>query len=204
MTPPVTPPAPPTATSNLRPRPAPARAPLAAMLLVLAHAFPVAMAASEEGGKGTALGPALKTFQLRDQFGTNHHQAFPRSRPLLLLVGDRKGVEEVDAWLEPLKERWGTTTDIVGIADVRAVPRFLRDRITGAIAKARPKPVMLDFDGTVLDGLTCARRTANLFVVHSNGTLVATVTGLPTPERLGAIDAALRPFLGTSAIKPAP
>ncbi len=168
-------------------------------LVLLALGAPRAGAESKTGR--TPPPAALHSFRLPDQFGTNHHHTFPRSRPLLLVVGDRKGVEEVDAWLGPLKQYWGRTTDIAGVADVRAVPRFLRDRVVTGIRKARTHPVMLDFDGTVLASMPCARRTANVFVVRPDGVLATNVTGLPSEAALASLAEALHPLLAAPGSK---
>jgi hypothetical protein len=96
---------------------------------------------------------------------------------LLLLVGDRRGSEEIDAWINPLKQRWKDVADIQGIADVQAVPRFLRGRITDAIRKSRTQPLLLDFEGKVTGGLPCEKKAANIFAISKDGQLLAHVSG---------------------------
>lgn len=134
----------------------------------------------------------LQTFELPDQFGDNHRYEFPRKRPLIILIGDRKGSEEVDAWIAPLKKHFASSADITGIADMRGVPRFLRDRITAAIKKNRPVPVMLDYDGIVTDRLPCVRKVANVFVVGPQGDLVGTVSGAFDDQRIEALQKVMR------------
>lgn len=129
------------------------------------------------GAAPTAAIHQIASFQLPDQFGTNHTVRFPRTRPLLLLVGDRRGSEEIDAWIEPLKQRWKDVADIHGIADVQAVPRFLRGRVTEAIRRSRPKPLLLDFEGRVTGGLPCEKKAANVFAVGRDGRLLGHVSG---------------------------
>ena len=142
--------------------------------------------------------PRLTSFQLPDQYGTNHSFSFPRNRPLILLVGDRRGSEEIDPWIEPLKKRWTQTADIAGLADVQGAPRFLRGRITDAIRKSRTKPLLLDFEGKVTETLALKKKTANIFVVSPDGAVLAHVAG-PYPSqpesdsRLKALEAALTP-----------
>lgn len=133
----------------------------------------------------------LRSFDLADQFGTRHSVRFPRERSILLLVGDRKGAEEVDGWIEPLKARWGKIADILGVADVNGVPRFVRGRLTDSIRKSRPKPVMLDFEGVVTKVLSCRAKTANVFVVDPSGRVVARVTGPTSEAGLSTLGAAL-------------
>lgn len=139
----------------------------------------------------------LSTFTLADQFGTEHHHAFPRARPLLLLVGDRQGSEQVDDWIPVLKKHWGGRADIAGIADVRGAPRFLRERITDAIRRKRPKPVMLDFEGKVVAVLDLVARRANVFVIGLDGTVVAKIAGEVDDARVVGIRDALEPLLSS-------
>jgi hypothetical protein len=122
----------------------------------------------------------LASFELPDQFGTRHAFSFPRERPLLLLVGDRRGSEDIDAWVAPLKARWSHVADIHGIADVQAVPRFLKQRVTEAIRKSRPKPLLLDFEGSVTRQLPFERKAANVFVIDPTGRVLAHVHGAYT------------------------
>ena len=133
----------------------------------------------------------LAAFVLQDQFGTNHTVSFPRARPLILLLGDRRGSEEVDAWIAPLKQRWDGVADLLGIADVSAAPRFLRNRIREALRKQRPHPLMLDFDGSVTDPLHCLPKTANLLVVAPDGRIVARESGPPDDSKFLRIGKAL-------------
>lgn len=134
----------------------------------------------------------LTSFELADQFGDSHRYEFPRQKPLVLLIGDRKGSEEIDGWIPPLKEHFGAKADIAGIADVRSVPRFLRDRITAAIKKSRPIPVMLDYEGTVTDHLPCERKVANVFVLGPRGELIQAVAGAVNQARLETLRTAIQ------------
>jgi hypothetical protein len=145
----------------------------------------------------------LSTFELSDQFGKLHTIAFPRPRPLLLLVADRRGVDEIDGWITCLKSRWETTADILGIADVNGVPRMFRQRMSDAIRKSRSRPVMLDFDANVTGLLPCRSRTANLFVVDRSGVVVTTIAGSTNLARLNAVRDALE-RLAPVPVRPPP
>lgn len=142
----------------------------------------VVLAIAVAGAVPKAGPPRLESFELPDQFGKVHAFRFPRERPLLLVTGDRKGSEEIDPWIAPLKQRWSATADIHGIADVRSVPGFLEKRVTEAIRRSRPQPLMLDFDGKVTGRLPCESKAANIFVIGTDGRLKAHVYG---PYRAG-------------------
>lgn len=168
---------------------------LAAACLLAGASAPQSRAATPPPAVAPAETIRIPSFRLPDQFGTEHAFEFPRTKPVLLLIGDRKGSEEVDAWITPLKERWGTVADIAGIADVSAAPRFLRSRITEGIRRQRSRPLMLDFEGKVTDPLRCTAKTANLLVLDPRGRVTARVTGTPDPVRLARVHAALEPWV---------
>lgn len=141
----------------------------------------------------------LESFALADQFGKTHEVHFPRTRPLLLLVGDRKGSEQIDAWVPVLKEHLGTRADILGLADVGGVPKFFRDRLTRAIQQKHQAPVLLDFERTVTHQLPCTKDTANLFVVDATGNLRASASGTATTNNLAKVIAAVNALAPTAA-----
>ena len=171
----------------------PCRLPALARLLVLWMGLAGLAAGADEPTR-------LSPFELTDQFGTTNRVEFPRSRPLLLLIGDRRGSEEVDAWIEPLKQRWSNLADLAGIADVSAAPRFVRGRIVEGIRRQRPRPLMLDFEGQVTAPLHCTAKTANLLVVARDGRLLVRFTGKPDDTKLAAVGAALAsPAAGSNA-----
>lgn len=135
-------------------------------------------------------GGQLSSFRLADQFGAEHQVEFPRDRPVLLVVGDRRGSEEVGGWVPPLRERWAHGADIVGVADVSAVPGFLRGRVTAGIRRELSAwPLLLDFEGQVTAGLPCVRRAANVFLISTNGAIAAAASGPADPAKLAALAA---------------
>lgn len=145
----------------------------------------------------------LESFSLADQFGKTHAVQFPRSRPLLLLVGDRKGSEQIDAWVPVLKEHVGARADILGLADVGGIPRFFRDRLTRAIQQKHHAPVLLDFERAVTHQLPCAKDTANVFLIDATGTLRANATGTATTNNLAKMITAVN-ALAPTAVKSEP
>ena len=144
-------------------------------------------AAAQDERKPANTATRLQAFELTDQFGTSHRVDFPRSRPLLLLVSDRRGSAEVDDWIAPLKKHWGHVADITGVADVGGIPSLFRERIRNAIRENRKSPVMLDFEGRVTRQLECADKTANVFLVDPQGRLALAVKGRPDAAKLSRL-----------------
>jgi hypothetical protein len=90
----------------------------------------VLLAASASGGEKNAP-PAtnvvrLATITLRDQHDAEHKLIFPQPRVSVLTVADRKGSEQIESWVRPLKERYGEKLLVEGVADVSTVPKLLR------------------------------------------------------------------------------
>ena len=99
------------------------------------------------GGAQTNCLPALAPFELRDQYNCPHRIFFPAAGVTLLTVADRKGSEQIDGWIGPLKEHYGGRIAIEGIADMSAVPCLLRSMVREQFKKCRAYPVMLDWEG---------------------------------------------------------
>ncbi|MBX3747886.1 MAG: hypothetical protein KF833_21475 [Verrucomicrobiae bacterium] len=106
----------------------------------------------------------------------------------------------MESWIPTLKQHWGDRADIVGVAALRGIPRMFQSRIAESVRRTQPRPVLLDFDGTVTGQLEYTRRQANVYIVDAQGRLRAHVSGPPTAEAIGVLHAA---FNAASAV-PAP
>jgi hypothetical protein len=137
-------------------------------------------------------------FSLEDQLGRLHTLAFPRASPTMLVIADRAGAEQINGWIAALKERYGQRIAYAGVADVRAVPGFLRGRIRSKFKDQFAHPVMLDWSGRVVDAFGCAPSVANVFILDHSGTVRAQSTGPATPANLAAARAALDQVLATN------
>jgi len=139
-------------------------------------------------GAVAGVGARVADFALPDQFGVTNQVRFPRGRPVLLILGDRRGSEQVAGWVLPLKQRWGHGADILGVADVSAAPGFLRGRVTETIRRQLTNyPLMLDYTGGVADALEGVKRSANVFLVTTNGLVIAATNGAADDAKLAAL-----------------
>src|SRR3954469_2894852 len=100
---------------------------------------------------GTNSTPTVAPFELTDQYGASHAISFPRTNLILLTVADQKGAADVNSWILPLKERYSSRIEIMGIADVHKVPPFLRGMVQGRFKKAWTYPIMLDWSGRIAE-----------------------------------------------------
>src|SRR4051794_6077828 len=71
-------------------------------------------------------------FELKDQHNVTRTYQFPRDKISLLTVADRKGSDQIEAWVRPIKQRYGNRIDIDGVADMSTVPTGLRTLVRNA------------------------------------------------------------------------
>lgn len=137
-------------------------------------------------------GPAaLTTFELQDQFESSHKVVFPSERVTVLTIADRKGHEQVDAWVAALKPAIADRAAVIGIADMRGVPGPWRAGIRKKFRSRRPHPVLLDWSGEIAGKLPCRKDEANVFVFDRRGLLVGQVAGEATEASLRELTAAI-------------
>ncbi|MCC6490098.1 MAG: hypothetical protein IT364_21610 [Candidatus Hydrogenedentes bacterium] len=144
---------------------------------------------SEDAREGTAESPATleagdtsaearaPEFELRDQFGATHRYTYPREKVAVLLIADKQGSEQVSTWVLPLYERYKDRIDIDGVADLSAVPGFLRGTVRFFIKRSADHPIMLDWDGAVCGDFACVSEKVNVFLVNKDGSIRLTLHG---------------------------
>lgn len=128
--------------------------------LVLFLAFP-AFAGVHRGSKAPAI-------SLKDQHGGSFELRSQEGRVIVLLAGDRAGSGQSRAWGSAIARRFGDAVTIIGIADTRGVPFFLRSSVAGSFRKDRVR-ILLDWQGSVCDEYGFASGTANIVVVDRTG-----------------------------------
>lgn len=157
-------------------KPATARAASLALGLGL-MALTLHAGAPPAGSPSRPLKDSLPSFELRDQFDATHRFSFPRSNILVLTIADKQGDAQVDGWVRPLMERFGTHIALVGIADVRGVPALWRGTVRERFRQHRTHPVMLDWDGQVIGALRVERHRANVYLFTRQGTVLRHMSG---------------------------
>ena len=150
--------------------------------------------------------PRLEAFTLSDQFERAHAIAFPRERPLLLTVADRKGAAQVPGWVTPMRERFGARLDQAGVADVSKVPGLLRGRVRAGFREEYAHPVLLDWQGTLCRAVKAERGQVTVLLVSSTGEIVFRAGGAVAPDALERLSRAVEETLAAppSPAPPAP
>ena len=118
------------------------------------------------------------SFELPDQFGTNHAIHFPQPRPLVLIVADRKGSEQIDGWVAGLKPHCEGRLNLIGVANVGGAPDWVHGLIRKKFRNQYPYAVLLDWSGKLPASLHCQQDVANVFLLDSAGQVLATERGM--------------------------
>lgn len=135
----------------------------------------------------------LTSIELSDQFGKVHQIQFPTDRPIVLTATDLKGSDALPAWLTALKEHYSTNVIFVGVADVRSAPAPLRSFVRSRFKKKYSYPVLLDWNGSILDQLAPKEAVPNIYFLSTSGKLEQHLSGPFSKERLAALRPAFTP-----------
>jgi Glycosyl transferase family 2 len=157
------------------PRPSAARALLAIIGAALLAAVPVRADSVPPVAAATNL--VCAGFELPDQFGTNHTVNFPRPQPMVLIIADRKGSEQIRAWVAALKARYGGRMELTGVADLGGAPGWVQGMIRKSFRKKYSYPILLDWSGQLPVALHCQKDMANVFLFNPAGRVLATERG---------------------------
>lgn len=145
------------------------------------------------GGGGA--GAKVASFELQDQFGTNHTCSFPSLTPRLIVLADRKGYPEIEGWVQPTHERFGSGLAIQGVADVTGVPGPLRGFVRQKFRSKVPYAVMLDWEGNVLRQFQPQKAVANIYLLNAEGRVLVALHGKATPAGLAELHEAISAVL---------
>lgn len=123
-------------------------------------------------------------FELRDQYNQLISYRFPKSKPTILIFGDRKGSEQIEGWVKPIWAQYQERVDQRGVAVLSAVPSFMRG-IIRSMFKSRVKyPVLLDWTGGVAKSYAYQSGQANLILIDQQGQIVLRLNGAVSKDGL--------------------
>ncbi len=161
---------------------------LGLFVAVIANAAPKSPSAS-------SVTNAPARIELKDQFEFPQKLSFPTTNLTVLTIADHKGSEQIAGWVAPVKERYGQQVAIHGIADMSAVPGWLRGVVRKKFQQRQSYPVMLDWSGDMVKAFGCVNECVNVFVLDERGRILKRFTGVAKSAALlelyAAIDQAL-------------
>ncbi len=119
----------------------------------------------------------LADFGLTDQESKLRTYRFPKTKVTVMTVADKKGSEQLAPWIQRIRDRYETSIDIDGVADMSSVPGILRGTVRDSFRKKLTYSVMLDWEGSVVKHFGYAKGVANIYVINRLGRIVTQVTG---------------------------
>ncbi len=134
-------------------------------------------------------------FSLSDQYGLQYSLETFAGHPVVLIASDKKGEEQNHQWGELIGKKYGSRVRIMGAADVRTVPFFLKNRITNNFKKDK-NAVLLDWDGILFTSYGLTKGVSNVVLIDGSGMVRYLHCGSPSREEaerlFSSIDAALK------------
>jgi hypothetical protein len=128
-----------------------------------------------------------KDFSLKDQFGNVLEYKFPREKVTVLAFGDKDGSDQLEAWIRPLYDKYTDKVDIMGVAELSAVPAIARGIVRAMIKKKSKKAVMLDWDGKVSKDFKYEKKLANIILIDKSGNIIIKEVGVADEAKLKKI-----------------
>ncbi len=137
-----------------------------------------------QAGQGTNAPARVPDFTLVDQHGVTNHFTLPRTNLSFIVWADQKSSDQLEKWIQPVHDLHGGAVAILGVADLGGVPAMLRPLVRRAFVKNVPHPVLLDWTGNVTKLFRPVRKVANIYLVRTNGTVLAHWSGIATKAQL--------------------
>lgn len=157
------------------------------------------------GESGKASSPEIpRKLELNDQYDNAHVMSFPATNVIFLTIADRKGSEQIGAWITALKARPAAPVDIRGLADLGGVPGFLRGRIRKQFRETIHYPVMMDWSGKACAKFKYVSDSANIYIIDRNGNLAGHFHGRAGETNLAAAFAVLDKAIATPVVSSSP
>ena len=118
-----------------------------------------------EGGQ--LEGSRASDFTLRDQRDSQISLRDLKGKVVLLIASDDTGAKQNAEWKKAVEKYVGPIT-VLGVADVRKVPFFLKKRFKQDFQKD-PATILLDWEGIIFTSYGLAKDVSNIVVIDKNG-----------------------------------
>ncbi len=159
--------------------------------------FIVALVVTASAGRLLADGSTNRvvSFALKDQFNNEMILKPPFAKPVLVTIADRDGAEELDSWIQPLKQDFSGQIQFFAVADLRSVPAPLRGLVRRGFRKDYALPVALDWRGEAADQVTLRKDHANLLLLDAQGRELLSLSGVATEPKLAQLRSRVREMI---------
>ena len=141
-----------------------------------------AVAYAEEDEKASEKEKAPR-FTLMDTDDEPFAFTYPYEKVVLQTFADQGGHEQMDAWTEPLLERYGDRIEHKAVAWLEAIPALMRTMVLKIVQESYDW-VLLDWNGAVARRYRCKANVANLFLISKDGHILFEQHGKATKKRI--------------------
>ena len=138
--------------------------------------------------------PRGPDISLKDQFGREHTISFPNETLVVLTVADRKGYEQMPGWIAALKQKPSKEVRVIGVADLKIVPRFIRPLVRKRFVEEVSTPVLLDWSGEIAQQLGARGGQPNVYLLDRAGHVKWRASGSASEKQVNALFAAMREY----------
>jgi hypothetical protein len=116
------------------------------------------------------IGAKAPEFSLLDQFDKPVSTRQLEGSIVVLIASDREGSVQNPPWKDAILNKFKGKVVLLGVADLRSVPFFLKSRIKKDFQKHRDS-VLLDWDGVVFTSYLLTKKVSNVILIDRNGHL---------------------------------
>jgi cytochrome oxidase Cu insertion factor (SCO1/SenC/PrrC family) len=132
-------------------------------------------------GEQALINTKAPEFVLFDQYDRQYSLQSFAGRPLVLIASDKKGEEQNRRWVASIRKKYGKGVRILGVADVRTVPFFLKGRIRNDFKKDT-NSILLDWQGNFFKSYGLAKGVSNVVLIDSSGYVRYLYAGGPSDD----------------------
>ncbi len=132
------------------------------MILLIITAMPFIVMADQLDA-----GDEAPDFSLMDQFDTTYSLEDLRGNLVILIASDKEGSVQNKLWRKKLGGLAGDI-HILGVADLRSVPFFLKWKIRSDFRKDKA-PILLDWDGDIFKDYGLVQKVSNIVLIDKGG-----------------------------------
>ncbi|MBL7976215.1 MAG: redoxin domain-containing protein [Candidatus Kapabacteria bacterium] len=132
------------------------------------------------------IGKKAISFTVKDQFEKEWKWEQFKGKNVLLFICDKDGRAYADAWVKPLRAAFGNQCEYVAIGDMSGVPFFIKGFVKGKIRDGMPQPLLLDWDGDIVEYYNCKEDVMNVVMVDKTNTIRYVTNGTGTSDELKA------------------
>jgi len=136
-----------------------------------------------EGSQSAKLNSKAPDFSLKDQHDKVFNLRSFEGQLVVLIASDKDGEEQSDLWGRKIRERYKDKITILGIADLRKVPFFMKGKIKQDFKKNK-NSILLDWDGVVFSTYGLPKKISNIILIDRKGYVRYIYSGNATQEAI--------------------